>query len=935
MYWEKAFYPYIFVILFIFFSIFSSSLNADYCTASGGGDEYIDSFTFYTYQNKGTGYHPFGYDGRTGSTINLQRGESYQYVIINGDAYEGDQCRIWIDWNQDEIFGTGDEEITPVNHFQYYYGMITVPTDADLGSTRLRIRINYTGEMSPCGGAQYGEVEDYTINVTLPGESETVFETASMGPMMQNTGYQFDSVDYLAVRFELTEPTTITKVGAHIGDFSTEDLATVTFYLVKLANENAFPNYNIFPTKEITLGFPPKISMDYRLNIPSPQEFEPGWYALIVGYDDDYPGTGLMPTDGQTRIGSPTFMKRDSVSWTNYYPLGALRFVVEGITTPTCGDPNTPINPVPWNRIEGVSLDPNLYWTEDNDWPCETTYDVYLDTSNPPTTLLASDLNECSFSCSGLDANTNYFWQVVAKTDSGQTTGPVWSFKTDDMAELPQIPRYYIVDLGIMEQVYWYGHPVGGSLANGLNEKGHVVGESHTGNIVSAQTFFWRDVNDNRHGDPNEMIRAEDIREKGYNSAYGISNNGLVVGRVGRNYFSSEAFKWWDQNGNSEVDPGESEVLPVPTPAPATNYASAALACNDNLMAVGYCANDVDGINRTRACLWDVSANTYTVLGTLGGEESWARAISDCNIVVGSSDCTDGNLTHGFIWVDGDVDGVWQMSEMIEIPTFGGKRSLLHDINKKGHVVGYARDVNEATRAIFWADVNGNGKCELDEMKNIQTIDSNGISISYAINDRDQVVGERLIKPDNFGARRAFYWDKNTGMVDLLDLVCNKEDWYYLITAKDISNKGWIVGYGRKANDTHHAFLMIPEINMGDINCDSIVNLLDLAAVAGQWNRERQIADFYPGGGDGLANLKEYAIFARAWGSEYPLWPYNDLVDFNFDKVIDMQDFIIFVDGYMKPGCYNADVAPSPAGDKVVDVEDLATIAENWLMTTP
>jgi hypothetical protein len=46
-----------------------------------------------------------------------------------------------------------------------FTGTIVVPADAELGLTRMRIRMLYAGAAFPCDSSQYGEVEDYTLNV--------------------------------------------------------------------------------------------------------------------------------------------------------------------------------------------------------------------------------------------------------------------------------------------------------------------------------------------------------------------------------------------------------------------------------------------------------------------------------------------------------------------------------------------------------------------------------------------------------------------------------------------------------------------------------------------------------------------------------------------------------------------------------------------------
>ncbi len=59
------------------------------------------------------------------------------------------------------------------------------------------------------------------------------------------------------------------------------------------------------------------------------------------------------------------------------------------------------------------------------------TYDVYLDTVNPPTYLIASDLTRANFWPPTLSLHIYYYWKVVATDISeASTEGPVWSFET-------------------------------------------------------------------------------------------------------------------------------------------------------------------------------------------------------------------------------------------------------------------------------------------------------------------------------------------------------------------------------------------------------------------------------------------------------------------------------------------------------------------------
>jgi subtilisin-like proprotein convertase family protein len=89
-------------------------------------------------------------------------------------------------------------------------------------------------------------------------------------------------------------------------------------------------------------------------------------------------------------------------------------------------------------------------------------YDVYLDTNDPPVQLLCSDINVPV--CDGLGSPTSlnpcttYYWQVMTTNWCGQTAGPIWSFTTAtippdfdkdcdvDFRDLANLVLYWLAD---------------------------------------------------------------------------------------------------------------------------------------------------------------------------------------------------------------------------------------------------------------------------------------------------------------------------------------------------------------------------------------------------------------------------------------------------------------------------------------------------------
>ena len=92
--------------------------------------------------------------------------------------------------------------------------------------------------------------------------------------------------------------------------------------------------------------------------------------------------------------------------------------------------PQKPSNPFPINNAEQVGLYVDLSWAcEDLDLEDLLIYDVMLGTSSDHlSTIVQTTDNNVSVT---LNANTRYFWQVLAHDNhEGTQVGPVWSFMT-------------------------------------------------------------------------------------------------------------------------------------------------------------------------------------------------------------------------------------------------------------------------------------------------------------------------------------------------------------------------------------------------------------------------------------------------------------------------------------------------------------------------
>src|SRR5690606_4352948 len=167
----------------------SHQIAMSYCAA---GSEYeanvsITNVTFAGINNSSSSSQ--GYENFTSIVGNVVRGENYPFsVSVNSNVYR--QVLVWIDYNNNGLFTDEGEQVLQLDSIPWSTN-ITVPSNATLGQTRMRIRIQYTDEVTlnntPCGNSVLGQVEDYTINITdlgCSGISDNII--ASMSSPIEN-----------------------------------------------------------------------------------------------------------------------------------------------------------------------------------------------------------------------------------------------------------------------------------------------------------------------------------------------------------------------------------------------------------------------------------------------------------------------------------------------------------------------------------------------------------------------------------------------------------------------------------------------------------------------------------------------------------------------------------------------------------------------------
>ncbi|HFX18138.1 MAG TPA: M4 family peptidase, partial [Flavobacteriales bacterium] len=141
-----------------------------YCSSKGNSvsDEYIQRVQLNSIDNSSDGGN--GYSNFTSISTDLTVGQSYTITITPkwpGTSYD-EAYAVFIDYNNDGDFDDAGETVwtkaaskdTPNS------GTFTVPSNATQTATRMRVSMKYNGIPTACETFDYGEVEDYTVNLT-------------------------------------------------------------------------------------------------------------------------------------------------------------------------------------------------------------------------------------------------------------------------------------------------------------------------------------------------------------------------------------------------------------------------------------------------------------------------------------------------------------------------------------------------------------------------------------------------------------------------------------------------------------------------------------------------------------------------------------------------------------------------------------------------
>ncbi len=165
--------------------------NTSYCNAGNQGTNYIAQVIFGTINNSSENSAYSDYSTTQSTTV--IRGQSLTLTVtpgITSNNWNNNVVAAWIDWNQNGDFTDANEQVLlKPRGIGGQTTTVTIPNDAVLGNTRLRVRYSWYRNPNPCGASgnnDGNEVEDYTINIINSNASPGLFSSRNVASSFPN-----------------------------------------------------------------------------------------------------------------------------------------------------------------------------------------------------------------------------------------------------------------------------------------------------------------------------------------------------------------------------------------------------------------------------------------------------------------------------------------------------------------------------------------------------------------------------------------------------------------------------------------------------------------------------------------------------------------------------------------------------------------------------
>ena len=166
-------------------SFTTSASTVTYCASKGNNStyEWIDLVQFAGINR--TSGNDGGYKDNTNLIGTVARGQTYPIYFSAGfqSTSYTEFWAIWIDYNQNGVFEDSEKVVSGSSSSSgTLTANITIPTNAVLGNTRMRVSMKYNSAQTACETFSYGEVEDYTVNITQSSSAPS-FDSLDADPL--------------------------------------------------------------------------------------------------------------------------------------------------------------------------------------------------------------------------------------------------------------------------------------------------------------------------------------------------------------------------------------------------------------------------------------------------------------------------------------------------------------------------------------------------------------------------------------------------------------------------------------------------------------------------------------------------------------------------------------------------------------------------------
>ncbi|WP_109301265.1 endonuclease [Aquimarina sp. AU474] len=176
-------------------SVTTQDIVVSYCSSKGNtvNYEFIDYVGVGGISN--TTAANSGYGDFTAQVGNLSYGSNTIVLSVGFvSASYNEHWGVWIDFNKNGSFESSEKVVSGstsnAGNLSYNF---TVPSNATVGNTRMRVSMKWNGAPSPCETFGYGEVEDYTVTIGASSARNTEVSKVKIDGELGNEGKVFSS----------------------------------------------------------------------------------------------------------------------------------------------------------------------------------------------------------------------------------------------------------------------------------------------------------------------------------------------------------------------------------------------------------------------------------------------------------------------------------------------------------------------------------------------------------------------------------------------------------------------------------------------------------------------------------------------------------------------------------------------------------------------